>query len=108
MNEMNSMRALAVKILEADRIGGSDEHKIERLLGALTPDDLATLPGRWVAENGRNLFWEDNFLDMAERLLGLPTKPLHPNSVEMREYERRVDEVIGSDSAAAMKRGLKE
>lgn len=94
------MRALAMKILEADRAGGSDEQKIERLLDTLTPDDLATLPGRWVAENGRNLFWEDNFLDMAERMLGLPTKPLYPNSVEMREYERRVDEVTGGNRAA--------
>lgn len=91
---MDGLRALAVKILEADCAGGSDAQKIAMLVGTFTPEDLATIPGRWIAENGQALSWDDNLLDLAERVMGLPTKPLDPASPEMRDYLRQVAGIL--------------
>jgi len=96
-----TLRPLALKILAAERAGGAEPDKVRRLLAALGPDELATLPGRWVAERAGALSWEDNLLALAERVLGLPTKPWDPASPRLRAWQEEVDAALRAGGAPA-------
>jgi hypothetical protein len=91
-----ALGGLARKILEAEAGGGQDGDKLCRLRASLTPDDRQTVPGRWIAACGDLLSWDDNLLALAERVAGLPTKPLDPAAPEMAAYERQVAAVLRS------------
>ncbi len=92
----SSERTVYEKILAADLAGGSDKEKMVRLLSMLNEDDLRALPARWLAEQRRELFWEDNLLALAERVLGLPTKPVDPTGPAMREWESLAESILAA------------
>ncbi len=94
-----TLRTLALKILAAERGGGGEAERRGRLVASLTAEERQTLPGRWIATHGELLEWEDNLLALAERVLGLPTKPLDPHGPAMREYERQVDAALAGGGA---------
>lgn len=86
------MRFFARMILRAERQGGSDAEKMSRLrnLIACSAMEGSFLPARWVMSGQEEFSWEDNLLALAEKVLGLPTKPWEPGAA-LEEWQRKAD-----------------
>lgn len=91
----DEMRAFALLILQAEREGGADAEKMARLRALIARSGLGSgfPPARWVASGQEEFGWEDNLLALAERVLGLPTKPWEPGPA-LTEWERKADAIL--------------